>query len=132
VDRLQLVSSIDSDFTERTLDLDGLLRALASRTCEALGDVVGVYLREEHHGSLRVLETRAPVDRERVKPLFEVTGASGEPTLVRLAIRTAHSRLYTDLGATARELGTAEERAAAEEAHGLKSALVVRRPTAPS
>ncbi len=97
VDRLQVLSSIDRDFSERTLDLDSLLKSLASRTCDAVGEVVGVYLVEEHQPALRAFEVRHRHLKDRVQPLLESEPHYLLPTLPRLAMESGCTRTYEQL-----------------------------------
>lgn len=110
VDRLQILSSIDQDLAERTLDLDALLKSLARRTSACIGDVVGVYLLEEHQPALRALEANG-ASADGLKELFVAEPAWEVPTLVRLALKTGQTRVYADLQGTAAALGTARETA---------------------
>jgi len=111
VDRLQILASVDRAFSERTLDLDGLLQALATRACDSVGEVVGVYLVEEHQPALRAFEARDPELRPKVQTLLESEPHYQLPTLPRLALESGRTRTVEDLAATTAQLGTPREQA---------------------
>ncbi len=121
VDRLQVLSSIDRDFSERTLDLDSLLKSLASRTCDAVGEVVGVYLVEEHQPALRAFEVRHRNLKEGVQSLLQSEPHYLLPTLPRLAMESGCTRAYPEFTSAL----DARERAVFSALPQLRHALLV-------
>src|SRR5690606_17815672 len=86
VERLQLLARVHRDMTERELDLEQLLQALARRTCEVLGDAVGIYLPDGDHPPLRAVEAAAPEGLEALRPAFVGWPAPGLPAWVGRAM----------------------------------------------
>jgi signal transduction histidine kinase len=125
VDRLQLLSQIHRELTERTLDLDGLLDAMAKRTAEVVGDAVGIYLPEANQPALRAFQARSEALLERARQLFAGPVGADDSTLVRMVVRKAESAVFNDLSAMFEALGTSPERRTLCEGTGLRSAMAV-------
>lgn len=86
VERLQLLAQVDRELTDRALDLEGLLSALARRLAHAVGDAAAVYLPEPGRPAWRALEGAAPSLRDRAVELLQAAGLEGEPAEVREAM----------------------------------------------
>jgi hypothetical protein len=86
VQRLQLMVQVDTELTDRVLDLDALCAALAQRAAQAVGDAAGVYLPEPGRPAWRALEGATPSLRDRAAALFQSASLEPEPAQIRDAM----------------------------------------------
>lgn len=86
VRRLQLLAQVDTELTDRVLDLDALCAALARRVAHEVGDAAGVYLPEPGRTAWRALEGATASLQDRAVALFESAALDGEPTQIRDAM----------------------------------------------